>query len=172
MKHGYVLLSLIIPGIILTECEICILPKWENLEQQSNKSHQFGTQLLLVGEITFRKRCKNCIKLDKLILKWHGKNIETLCGSLYKKKSKQFMPIEEQLVCDGTWNKRNQQLVLNFSNKMQTLGAADTFYLVLSIADDTAKIIKDGHFELINSGLPSPFDQYVEKHNLKLALSS
>ena len=62
-----------------------------------------------------------------------GENIENLISSLYKKvPNKEFLPIEDNLICDGIWNKKTQTIILPFEEK-ETLGPSTKFYLVLTI---------------------------------------
>src|SRR3989304_2055610 len=144
MKHAHIVLTTLVSGMLLADCHVCVEPKWSNLEQSKEKEKKFGGKLMLVGTFTFRKRCKECVKLNKLILRWHGENIENLCASLYKKlPEKNLLPIEEQLVCDGCWNKSEQRLIFNF-NEEQTLTSVDTFYLVLTVPTTLEKQITKG----------------------------
>lgn len=152
------------------ECDILLVPRWENLEKQNMIERDLEGKWILVGSITFHKKSKEYVKLEKLRLAWHGEQINHLSGSLYKKMpDKQFMPIEEYLVCDGSWNKRNQQLILDFPDRKQTLGPCNIFYLVFSISDTMEEPLKHGYFSLTETNLPDSL--YRNDQDLKLDLA-
>src|SRR5260370_11531435 len=65
---------------------IIIEPKWQDLEQEPANAKKFGGKLILVGSITVKKRSKEHVALSKIYLRWQGKPIDTLVGSLYKKE--------------------------------------------------------------------------------------
>lgn len=163
---------MLMPAIARAKCQVCVEAKWNNLEQCSKQEQLFGGKLMLVGSFTFRKQCKEPIKLDKLILEWHGKKINSLCGSLYKKfPERNFVPIQENLVCDALWNKSTQTLILDFENE-QTLNTISIFYLVLSVPKELEQTLKDGYFTLRNSDLPDQITFAEKKLNLALACQS
>ena len=170
MKQKVVLCVLLFTHVLVgTNCHVCVEAKWDNLEQSSQKEKKFGGKLMLIGSITFRKQCKECIKIDKLVLKWHGKPIDSLCGSLYRKlPEKEFKPIQENLICDASWNKNTQSLILNFENQ-QTLNAFNIFYLVLTIPDELENTLKAGHFMLPDTSLPDQINFTEKKLDLALA---
>lgn len=163
---------MLIPAIIHAQCQVCVEAKWNNLEQCSKQEQLFGDKLMLVGSFTFRKQCKGPLKIDKLALEWHGKTIDSLCGSLYKKfPEKTFVPIQENLVCDALWNKSTQTLILDFENE-QTLSTISIFYLVLSVPKELEQPLKDGYFTLHNAHLPDRTTFTEKKLNLALACQS
>lgn len=169
MKFQTILLLGFVAHLTQPNCQVCIEPKWNNLENNCQKEKQFGCKLMLVGSITFRKQCKDCIKLDKLILTWHGAEIEKLCGSLYKKlPEKEFKPLQENVICDALWNKATQSLILDF-DVTQTLSAVNIFYVVLTIPDGMEEPLKSGHFSLKKTGLPELVEFKEQKLDLALA---
>src|SRR5579872_6245716 len=112
---------------------IVVKPKWRHLDNDDKKIIDFGGKWVLVGSITFKKRCKDPIFLETINLRWNGEPIPNLVASLYKKTfSKDFLPIEKNLICDSVWNTTKQMLVFNFNEK-ETLAPTTTFYLVLTI---------------------------------------
>lgn len=153
-------------------CSISLEPCWNNLEQKNTKVHVFGdTKWVLIGSFTFRKKqLKEEIKLEQIDLCWHGDKIERLNGSLYKKlPHKKFIPIEENLLCDGTWDNINQHLIMDFSNRKQTLGPLNIFYLVLTVPDNLESTLKKGHFSLAKTSLPEAFGN--QPHDLTLNIA-
>jgi len=155
---------------------ISIEPSWDNLEHGNDKSSQFGGKWILAGSITFKKKkADEAVHLQTLLLHWHGISIDTLSASLYKKNfdptRKDFLPIEDYLVCDGTWNKKKQTLVLDFNTK-QTLGTVETFYLVLTVPESVEPALKDGFFSLEPTCLPEPFKKCIDTNTLALALNT
>lgn len=165
-----ILISSLSTTLIAKDCSISMEPCWNNLEQKNTKQEIFGGQWILIGSITFRKRSKEEIKLDHIRLSWHGDKIERLNGSLYTKHPhKKFIPIEENLLCDGTWDTVSQNLILDFSNRKQTLGAINIFYIVLTVPEQLEPTLKKGHFSLTKSYLPEPFD--TQQHELTLNIA-
>jgi hypothetical protein len=165
---------ILMPAIALaSSCQVCVEAKWNNVEKSSpQKEKMFGDKLMLVGSITFRKQCKECIKLDRLALEWHGPQITNLCGSLYRRlPEKTFVPIQDNLICDARWNKGSQTLILEFENQ-QTLNAVSIFYLVLAIPNGLEETLKQGHFTLLDSNLPDQISFSDKKLNLALACQS
>lgn len=133
---------------------ISIEPQWLELDYNTE---QFGSSWILVGNVTFKKRSKEPINMEQLTLTWKGPQVDDLLGSLYKKPiDKQFLPIEDNLVCDGCWSKTKQRLFFKF-NKKQNLGFTNTFCIVLSIPPNLSKPMQKGHFEIEVSQLPMQF---------------
>jgi len=152
------------------EFSVVLEPKWENLEPNAKKTKEFGGKWMLVGSITFKKNSKEPVNLSKIYLNWQGKTIKNLVGSLYKKKSdKNFMPIQDYLICDSAWNQTKQTLILKFDEK-QILGPTTIFYLVLTIPENIEKVVKKGSFVIEKEYLPEQFKVYALQHNLPLAL--
>jgi len=156
----------------LEDFSIILEQKWQNLERNQEKNKEFGGKWILIGSITFEKKSKEFISLDKINLRWNGDNIDNLIGSLYKKyPEKEFIPIQDNLVCDGTWNKSKQLLMLKFDNKL-SLGPTTTFYLVLTVPDQIEPIIKKGSFCLEEHCLPDPFKQCARNRQLSIAVNT
>jgi len=177
MKYIYPVISfLLITPLVsrstINAFSVILESKWENLESNTKKTEEFGGKWVLVGSITFKKNSKEPVNLNKIYLKWDGESIENLVGSLYKKKpNKDFIPIQDYLVCDSAWNKTKQTLILKFDEK-QTLGPITTFYLVLTIPEKIEKKVKQGSFIIEKECLPDQFKGYAKQHNLSLALHS
>ena len=100
-----------------------------------------------IGLITFKS--KNAIKLKKLNLQWSGKfiNEKNITASLYQKKElcNDLIPIEENLVCDGKWDKEKQEIVFQLNEK---LVAINKYYLVLNFPDNVKSNLRSGSFVL------------------------
>lgn len=156
--------------IYANECDILLVPFWDNIEKNNMIERDLGGKWILVGSITFHKKSKEVAKLEKISLEWHGDPIDRLSGSLYKKNpEKQFMPIEDNLVCDGSWNKVHQCLVLDFNDRKQTLGARNIFYLVFTVPESIESALKNGYFSLTHTNLPETL--YKNDQDLKLDLA-
>ena len=124
----------------------------------------------MVGSITFKKKSKEPLFIDTLNLTWNGKHIDHLAASLYKKNlSRDFLPIEDNLICDGVWNKTKQTLLFNFDEK-ETLNPTTIFYLVLTIPDHLEPTLKKGAFVLEEQSLPKPFKQCSQTMHLSLEI--
>ncbi len=110
--------------------------------------------------------------LDTISLTWNGDYIDTLSASLYKKNlSRNFLPIEDNLICDGIWNKKKQTLMFNFDEK-ETLNPTTTFYIVLTIPQSIENILLNGTFSLDENFLPKPFKQRAQTINLSLTINN
>ncbi len=173
MKPSFILVIISSLSTVLSanNCSISLEPCWNNLEQKNTKKEVFGGQQWVhIGCLTFRKNVNKKIKLTQINLCWHGDKIEQLNGSLYKKAPHQkFIPIEDNLLCDSTWDNGNQHLMLDFSNRKQTLGPVNTFYLVLTVPDHLESTLKKGHFSLTKTCLPEPFSNHQHELTLNIA---
>jgi len=152
-------------------CKITLKPKWRDLDGNSTNAMQFGGKWILVGSIIF-KRCKDPISIETINLHWHGEPLDNLIASLYRKNldKEVFMPIEENLVCDGIWSKSKQTLILNFDEK-ENLAPTTVFYLVLTVPEEIEPILKKGSFCLEEQCLPKPFKQCAQQEKLSLAFN-
>ena len=102
-----------------------------------------------IEAITFKS--KNPFKLKKIFLKWSGDFINTnnISASLYQKKDNDdlLIPIEKNLICDGAWDKKNQQITFELDEK---LIAINKYYLVLTFPKRIKSAIQTGSFVLAN----------------------
>ncbi len=154
-------------SISASDCDILLAPRWDNLGKNSTHEKRFGEKWILVGSITVHKTSKQSAELGKISLQWHGDHIDTLSGSRFKKiPEKLFLPIDDNLLCDGSWNKLDQRLILDFHEKKQTLGPHSIFYLVFSIPETIESTLKNGHFSLVQTNLP----ESLYKNNPDLTL--
>jgi hypothetical protein len=150
--------------------DILLKSKWRNLDKNNHSIIDFGGKWVLVGSITFKKKSKEPLFIDTLNLTWNGTHIDHLVASLYKKNlSREFLPIEDNLVCDGAWNKTKQTLMFNFNEK-ETLNPTTIFYLVLTIPDHLETTLKNGTFLLEEHCLPKPFKQCSQTMHLSLEI--
>ncbi len=173
MKHQIMLAifaSSSLQAVIPSDCLLSVAPHWDNIERNCTHEKEFGGKWMLVGSITFRKKSKQQTKLESMKLAWHGKRIDHLCGSLYKKlPDKKFLPIEQNLVCDSAWNKARQELILNFKHNKQTLGPISIFYLVLTVPQEMEDTLRKGHFSVVKKELPTPFQSKANLLKIDLA---
>lgn len=141
--------------------QVQLQPEWKNLDTDTN--NLVDGAWVLVGNITFTKKAKEPIHLDKIVLCWQGNPIEQLCGSLFKQSPHHtFLPIEDYVVCDGKWSKKKQQLTLQFAEQ-QRLGHVSTFYLVLVVPSALQPVVQAGSFSLVQESLP---DSFQHKKNI------
>jgi hypothetical protein len=154
------------------EFNIILKSKWCDLDGNCTKVQEFGGKWVLVGSITFKKRCKDPICIETISLHWNGEPLDNLLASLYKKNLEKdaFLPIEENLICDGIWNKNKQTLILNFDEK-ENLAPTTIFYLVLTVPESIEPILKNGFFSLEEHYLPKPFKQCAQTEKLSLAIN-
>jgi len=151
---------------------ITLKSKWEDLDKNKKRKIVFNDKWILAGDITFKKKAPDFIFLQELHLKWKGKKISNIIGSLYEKNNYgNFMPIEKYLICDSKWKSSEQKLILRFP-KPRTLYAVNTLSLVLTAPKEVVDILKNGYFELESETLPAQYKEYAQEHNLKLALGN
>jgi len=152
----------------IRDFEVVIKPLWQNLEKSDCYCQQFGGKWILVGNITFKNKSKETVNLNRLYLHWNGSQITNLVGSLYTSKpDKDFLPIEDNLICDGAWNAAKQTLKLQFDSDV-SVGAMNVFYLVLTIPHELEQTVRHGNFEIIQKTLPAQFRAHDQE--LRLAL--
>ncbi|MCK4265035.1 hypothetical protein KAW80_01605 [Candidatus Babeliales bacterium] len=132
-------LSLSVSAFYPCELSLNTTNTWYNLGKYKNPTEKNA----LVKFITFRS--PRVLKLQALTLKWTGKPIKKLSASLYRKKYEKdvLAPIEENVVSDGTWNNKKQELAFNLDEK---LIAFNKYYLVLNYPSNIEKNIKRGKF--------------------------
>lgn len=173
MKHFFYIIAMSISCTIfaasrIDDFVITLDPTWQILECDHNKCKEFGGKWVIIGSIIFKKKAKEPVNLTRLYLRWHGHHLDALVASLYKKpEDKDFLAIQENLVCDGTLDAANQTLLFNFDQK-QTLGLTNIFYVVLTIPESVEPQIKQGSFELMSHYLPEQF-QPTTNQQLSLA---
>lgn len=147
-------------------------PKWDDLDK-NNKTKIFKDQWILAADIIIKKTAPEYVSLDELHLCWHGKNgkkINQLVASLYEKNNdKNFMPIEQYLICDSTWKKSEQKLILKFE-KPKILFSVNKLSLVLTVPKELIKTLKSGHFTLDAECLPAEYKEYAAENDLCLYL--
>lgn len=175
MKH-LIWLLIITPtmaqALPVEDFNVILQAQWQDLEHNAPKAKDFGGKWILAGSITFKKKVKDTVHLSKLYLQWQGKSIENLVASLYRKNNEdKFMPIQENLICDGQWNKTQQTLLLNF-DKRETLGPVNTYYLVLTVPDVLEPTLKKGSFDVMVASLPEPFKDCAHYNSLSLAFNT
>lgn len=152
--------------------KLIVKPHWHNLESNSVKTQKFGGKWILAGSITFHKKAKEQVDLTKLYLQWKGPFLDTLLASLYHKNpDKNFMPIQDNLICDGTWCKNQQTLKLTF-DKIHSLRPTNTFYLVLTIPEKLESVMRNGHFEIMQQTLPHPYQTSHSGNQIVLSLDA
>lgn len=100
---------------------------------------------VLVSNITLKS--KKAVKVKSLTLKWCGKKIPNLFASLFKKykHNNNIIPIERNVISDGTWDNEKQQVIFPLDAKVI---ATQRYYLVLSYAKGLEEALKKGHFTL------------------------
>ena len=125
-------------------CSLSITNTWREFQlKATNPYHQ--EKWAWMWSLTLKS--KKAVKLRQLNLQWQGEKINSIFASLYQKREndKQLIPIEKNLVCDGTWNIKKQQLTFNLNEKII---ATNKYYLVLSFPQTLETTIKNGTFAL------------------------
>ena len=118
---------------------------WHEFTLHNNLNAKLKKKSAWTKLITLRN--KKALQLKKIIMQWKGKHLDKIHASLYNKKETEALrPIEQNLICDGKWNTKKQQLIFNLNQKIISL---NKFYLVLNYPNETEEIIKNGHFDLL-----------------------
>lgn len=152
------------------ECVVAIESLWRELNNPAQSNQLADEKLVVIGKITFKNKTDESIKLNTMHLTWHGSPINYMLGSLYKADpDNTFLPIDAYLVCDSTWNKTDQKLMLTFA-KSESLSSATTFYMVLTIPKNLEPKLKNGYFQIATHNLPSEFRTYAHQPPARLAL--
>ena len=121
---------------------------WQEYAGAKSKQSS-GTALekkVLVGQINLKS--KEIMFLESLKACWQGGNIGGVVASLYSKKitdHKNMVPIEANLICDGTWNPKKKEFIFPVNKK---LVASDTYYLMLHINKKCEPMLKAGSFQI------------------------
>jgi hypothetical protein len=169
-----IIITLIMHGVCASDAhdfQLVIEPHWKPLEP-SRVAQRFGSDLVEVGSIKFIKKAKEDVDLAQLTLQWKGPQLDNLMGSLYRKDhGNTCIPIEANLVCDGSWNKAQQLLKLTFDHK-HALGPVNVFYVVLTIPHALKNVVKQGSFEVVHHTLPEPYRPAKVDHKLLLSLDA
>lgn len=143
-------------------------PMWKDLEQNAKHAIKFGGRWILAGMITFKKKAQDKVHLERLYLQWHGPKIDNLIASLYTSDcAEDFLPIQENLICDGTWNNAQQRLLFNFDEK-QSLTFKNCYFLVLTVPEALEPVLKSGQFSLVTTILPEPLQECLQNKQLCL----
>lgn len=111
--------------------------------QRNKKTHD---KRILIGEIKLKS--KEIMFLEELKASWCGGNIGTMVASLYSKKitdRRSPIPIDDNLICDGTWNPEAKEFVFPVNKK---LVASDTYYLMLHVPKKFESQLKVGSFKI------------------------
>jgi len=172
LRYAFLLSAALAVSAIQTKeaFKVILEAKWQNLQNDPQKIELFGGKWILAGSITFKKKSSEIIFLDQIQLTWKGEPIAHLIGSLYEKNdTSSFLPIEKYLVCDSQWKKSTQQLLMEFKEPL-TLGAVNTFYLVLTVPEKIEQALKNGEFHIEQTGLPLRYREYVKNKHLSIAL--
>lgn len=116
--------------------------------------------------LTFKS--KEPVKLSSLILQWKGEKLSNLAAALYQKKEREaaVIPIQQNLVCEGIWNKSMQQLVFRPNEKVV---AVNKYYLMVSFPKEVEKKIKKGKFIVLGTQLCqiNPTYSHIAIHQYK-----
>ena len=127
--------------------QLCTTSTWKEFALNSNLPEFKQKKWAWIGLITMKSKIP--LKLKTLNLQWYGKKIDELQASLYQKKEMDstLIPIQQNLVCDGTWNTKKQELTFNVDQKVVSI---NNYYLVLSFSKHEENALKSGKFTLQN----------------------
>jgi len=118
-------------------------PTWREYSLKSSKIQFLKEKWAWAYSLILKS--KSPIKLDNLTLQWNGDRIDQLSASLYQKKEREtvVIPIQKNLVCDGSWNPKKQQLIFPINEKIV---ATNKYHLLLSFPKQAENKLKKGLF--------------------------
>lgn len=156
---------------ISKDIELHILPQWHNLDEDEERCVQFGGAWIEAGVITLRKKTREPINMTHLILRWQGPELEHLVGSLYQRKpDKDFMPIEQNLICDSNWQQSSQKLIFKFLQPL-SLDALTELRLVLTVPSDMEEKLKSGALKVEADYLPDQIKEMLQNQSAVLTFN-
>lgn len=152
--------------------EVTVRKAWKLLDDISANAELYGGKLVLAGTVEFVKRSTEPIFITKILLKWRGNNLQTLLGSLYKQPiDKDFFPLEDFWLCDGTWNPKAQHLILTLDRPL-LLEAKTTLHLVFTLPPSLESCILNGSFEVEPFSRATSFHDIAPSTSYKLVYAS
>lgn len=183
MKRISVLLALLSIGHVVSQepiesvktvskdIELNIMPQWHNLDANEERCEQFGGAWIEAGVITLRKRTREAINMTHLILSWQGEEIDHLIGSLYQRKpNKDFMPIEQNLICDSNWQQSGQKLIFKFLQPL-SLDSLTELRLVLTVPPEMQDKLKNGSLKVEADYLPDQIKEMLQNQSAVLTFN-
>jgi hypothetical protein len=125
--------------------QLCTTSTWKEFILNNNLPGFKQKKWAWIGLITMKSKIP--LKLKTLNLQWYGNKINELQASLYQKKEKDsvLIPIQKNLICDGIWNTKKQELSFNVDQKVVSI---NNYYLVLSFSKQEEAALKSGKFTL------------------------
>ncbi len=168
---SYTNIHALTPAHAMATFDIIIDTTWEHLSEHDLHKEKFNGKWIELGTITFKKNSNENVYLDEIILVWKGQEtFSSLEATLYKQKcpSKKFLPIDENLVCDGQWRQDKQELVMRF-NQRESLGTTTIFHVIITVPQDLEHKIAGGQFTLKKHCLPEQYKQCVHDQSISVA---
>jgi hypothetical protein len=106
-------------------------------------------------------KSKQPVKLNSLVLQWKGEKLHHLAAALYQKKEREnaVIPIQQNLVCDGMWDPKTQQMVFEPNEKVI---AVNKYYLMVSFPKSMEHSVKKGKFIVLQTQLTSLNQAYSQ----------
>jgi hypothetical protein len=150
---------------------ITLNPSWQKLGHGKAAKSGFGGSWIHAGTMVIKKKLNENIYLARASFNWRGKTLPVLHASLYRKNGEPFLPIDNNLVSDGTWKAHQQLLTFTFDER-QLLDPVTTFYLVLTVPPHLEQRIKEGRFDLAIESLPDQMQPYIHTKNISLSFST
>jgi len=123
--------------------QLCTTNTWKEFILNGDLPEFKQKKWAWIGLITMKSKIP--LKLKTLNLQWYGKKLDDLHASLYQKKEKDptLIPIQQNLVCDGVWNTKKQELTFDIDQKIVSI---NNYYLVLSFSKREEDALKSGKF--------------------------
>lgn len=120
--------------------------KWQKLKSNRNPQQEQSKKWAWTSDIILKSPL--AINGTTFVLRWHGAKIPNLFASLFKKKpsDKMIIPIEQNLIGDGRWNAKKQEIMFTLNSKIV---ATNRYHLVLNFSPVLEKRLRSGHFSLV-----------------------
>lgn len=100
---------------------------------------------------SFILKSKRPLKLTMLKLDWQGKKLDNVAAALYQKRENdELVPIGKNLVSQGKWDNKKQQLVFSLNEKVV---AVNKYHLVVSYPKRLQKPLRQGKFVVSDTAM-------------------
>lgn len=154
------------------EIEVNIKQQWHNLDANKEQWDEFGGKWIDAGILTVKKRTKDPLSLTHLILSWQGNKIEQLIGSLYQRKpNKEFLPIEQNLICDSHWHQKDQRLIFKFLQPL-SLDSLTELHVVLTVPPALEQTLQEGSLKVEADHMPDLMRKLLTQQSVTLTFNA
>ena len=176
MKHMWYIILFLVSSFAFAAkdapiVEFTLTPAWKKLATPRILTERSSYHWVLACTIEIKKKgTLENLFLDKLLISWKGTHkLDHLAATLYKKPiDKDFLPIEDYLICESEWSARTQRVIFKI-NRPMPIDTHTTLCLVFSIPDEKQRQLQEGYFEFERSSLPYLIQQSLSADPIRLS---